>query len=398
MGDEPGRLLVVDDNENNRNLLSRRLARRGYQVETAEDGARALQAIAERDFDLVLLDILMPGMSGLEVLERMRRDHPPGDLPVVMVTALSESDDIVSALKLGANDYVTKPIDFPVVQARVETQLSLKRSRDALRAAHERTRRELAAAARLQRALLPQSPPALEGMRFAWRYEPCDELAGDILNVIPFDKDRAAVYVLDVCGHGVRSSLLSVAMTHTLSRRTDPSSIITVPRQHGEGDEPENPANVARRLSALFPMEENGMLFATLTYGVFDRRAGCFTYTCAGAPGPLRVRPEGDATRYDEPGLPIGVAVDDGLGEHAYRNHALEIGPGDRLFLYSDGFLEEQDPDGEEFGQERVSGALARTRGLPLNESLGALVEALRAWVAPHPCRDDLSIVAIEIS
>jgi sigma-B regulation protein RsbU (phosphoserine phosphatase) len=397
MADEAGRLLVVDDNVENRDLLHRRLSRRGYRVETAEDGEGALQAVAEGGFDLVLLDILMPGMNGLEVLERIRRDHAAGDLPVVMVTALSESEDVVTALELGANDYITKPIDFPVVRARVETQLSLKRSRDALRDAHERTRRELEAASRVQRALLPDSLPELEGMRFAWRYEPCDELAGDLLNVIPFDEHRAAVYVLDVCGHGVRSSLLSVAMSHTLSRRADPTSIVTSSASDGEGYQPESPATVAGRLSALFPMEDNGMLFATLTYCVLDRRAGRFTYTCAGSPGPLRIRSEGDAIRHDEPGLPIGIRIDDESGDHAYRDHVLEIGPGDRLFLYSDGFLEEQGPSGEEFGQERVSETLAGTRDRSLDEGLDALVETLRAWVAPQRFRDDLSIVALEI-
>ena len=127
------RLLVVDDNEMNRDMLSRRLIKQGYAVATAEDGYRALAMIAAERFDLVLLDIMMPGISGLEVLEKLREQHSVADLPIIMATAKDQSEDTVNALGLGANDYVTKPIDFPVVIARVKTQLSLKHAVEEVR-------------------------------------------------------------------------------------------------------------------------------------------------------------------------------------------------------------------------------------------------------------------------
>jgi class 3 adenylate cyclase len=123
-----GSLLVVDDSEMNRDMLARRLVRRGYTVAAAEDGRQALAMIAAQQFDLIILDIMMPGLSGLDVLEDLRQRYAPSELPVIMATAKDQSDDIVLALKLGANDYVTKPLDFPVVLARVQTQLSLKRA------------------------------------------------------------------------------------------------------------------------------------------------------------------------------------------------------------------------------------------------------------------------------
>ena len=119
-------LLVVDDNEMNRDMLSRRLQRRGYGIHVAEDGARALAIIDEKPVDLVLLDIMMPGIDGIEVLERLRRTYSQAELPIIMATAKADSEDVVKALELGANDYVTKPIDFPVVLARVQTQLRTK--------------------------------------------------------------------------------------------------------------------------------------------------------------------------------------------------------------------------------------------------------------------------------
>lgn len=120
-------LLVVDDNEMNRDLLSRRLTRQGYTVFTAESGAEALRLIDAQPFDLALFDIMMPEVSGLEALARLRAQHTLAELPVIMVTAKAESEDVVEALKLGANDYITKPIDFPVLLARVRTHLALKR-------------------------------------------------------------------------------------------------------------------------------------------------------------------------------------------------------------------------------------------------------------------------------
>ncbi len=120
-------LLVVDDSEINRDFLTRRLKRRGYNTEIACDGRQALDMIEKQPFDLVLLDIMMPEINGLEVLQRVREKHTLLDLPIIMVTAVDHTEDIVGALKLGANDYITKPVDFPVVLARVKTHLYLRK-------------------------------------------------------------------------------------------------------------------------------------------------------------------------------------------------------------------------------------------------------------------------------
>lgn len=127
-------ILVVDDNEMNRDLLSRRLIKQGFVVDVAEDGFQALDWIEKNPCDLVLLDIMMPGMSGMEVLEKVRETRDGTELPIIMATAKDTREDIVGALRLGANDYVTKPIDFPVVLARVNAQLGLKRANDRVRA------------------------------------------------------------------------------------------------------------------------------------------------------------------------------------------------------------------------------------------------------------------------
>ena len=138
MNSRPTRLLIVDDNEMNRDMLARRLERKGYVVGLAENAQELLQRVKQDAVDLVLLDIEMPEISGLDALQKLRECYSAAELPIIMVTAKTQSDDIVKALDLGANDYLAKPIDFPVAVARIGTQLSHKRAQEALKESEER--------------------------------------------------------------------------------------------------------------------------------------------------------------------------------------------------------------------------------------------------------------------
>jgi len=120
---DPRKLLVVDDNLENRDLLSHRLVHLGYEVEIAENGAQALAKIHKAHYDLVLLDHMMPGMSGLDLLRLLRATYSPSQLPVIMVSGVGDSDSIVDALDQGANDYMIKPVDMPEMDARINTQI-----------------------------------------------------------------------------------------------------------------------------------------------------------------------------------------------------------------------------------------------------------------------------------
>jgi diguanylate cyclase (GGDEF)-like protein len=202
-------LLLVDDDAMNRDALQRRLARKGYTVLTAESGPHALETVSAQRVDAVLLDVMMPGMSGIETLRRLRQSHSLAELPVIMVTANDRSDDVVDALDLGANDYVTKPIDFPVVLARIRTQVTARRN-DPLTGLPNR----VLFMDRLERAIArertPSEPPA-----FA---------------VFFLDVDRFKI-INDSLGHLVGDELL-VSLAHRLEhalRSTD-----TVSRYVGE--------------------------------------------------------------------------------------------------------------------------------------------------------------------
>jgi PleD family two-component response regulator len=135
------RLLIVDDISDNRSILKRRFERRGFEVAEAESGLIAIDMIENNPFDLVLLDVMMPGIDGMETLRRIRSQKTASALPVIMVTAKSESDNIVDALEQGANDYVTKPVDFAVALARVNTQLSRRRAEQQVALANEELRK-----------------------------------------------------------------------------------------------------------------------------------------------------------------------------------------------------------------------------------------------------------------
>jgi diguanylate cyclase (GGDEF)-like protein/PAS domain S-box-containing protein len=132
------RLLIVDDNEMNRDMLARRLARKGYDVLVANGAQELVESVKQDGVDLVLLDIEMPEITGLDALRILRKVYSAAELPVIMVTAKNQSEDIITALDLGANDYLTKPIDFPVAVARISTQLAHKRAQEALKESEER--------------------------------------------------------------------------------------------------------------------------------------------------------------------------------------------------------------------------------------------------------------------
>ncbi|MBK6792249.1 MAG: response regulator [Anaerolineales bacterium] len=127
---EPARLLVVDDNRVNRMALSRSLELQGHQVETAENGQEGLEKFRSGLFDLMLLDIEMPVMNGFEVLEACLNDFDLRQIPIIMTSAMEELDAVVKCVELGAEDYLTKPVNPILLRARVNASLEKKRLRD----------------------------------------------------------------------------------------------------------------------------------------------------------------------------------------------------------------------------------------------------------------------------
>jgi sigma-B regulation protein RsbU (phosphoserine phosphatase) len=396
------RILVVDDTEANRESLARRLERRGYTVDTAAGGQEALDKLADNGCELVLLDIMMPGMSGMEVLERIRKDRPAAELPVIMCTAKDQSEDMVKAFELGASDYVTKPIDFAVAMARVQTHLELSRSvrqirelekslserNAALEEAMKRTKADLRAAAKVQAAFLPHAAPKIAGFQFAWRLLPCTELAGDSLNVFRLDADHVAAYVLDVSGHGVAAALPAVAATRLLMPGRDPDSILT--RDHGTPDagKPVPPVEIAERVDQWFKQNPDTHQFVTLFYAMVNTKTRELTYTSAAHPPAVLIH-NGKAELLKGSGLPIG------LGE-GYEQQTRQLEKGDRVYLYTDGVPESQNAARDTFGMDRMVAVLEKAASRPLAESIDTLLAEITQWAGDEPQHDDISLVAVE--
>ena len=389
----------MDDTPANLQVLAGMLKDRGYKVRPVPSGKLALLAARRDPPDLILLDINMPEMNGYEVCEHLKADDGLRGIPVIFISALTEPLDKVKAFATGGVDYITKPFQMEELHARVETHLKLRRLQVELEVANARLAeangrmsRDLRAAAKIQETFLPREVPRVPGADFAWVYRPCDELAGDGLNVIPLGGGRVGLYVLDVSGHGVAPALLSVTLSRLLSPPSDPSSILVGGGDGGVRSDVTPPAEVAARLNRLFPFDPATEQFATLVYGTLDAATGEFRYVTAGHPGPVHLPAGGDPVILESRGFPIGLADD------AHDERTVRLAAGDRVYLFSDGVPEAMNPAGEQYGDARLLAAIDRGRSVPLATAVAALQAEVEQWCGSTGPHDDLSIVAAEMS
>lgn len=389
-------ILVVDDTSANLQVLSGMLKERGYKVRPVPSGKLALIAARREPPDLILLDINMPEMNGYEVCQQLKNDERLRGIPVIFISALTEQLDKVNAFAIGGVDYITKPFQMEELHARVETHLKLRRLQTALEAANahlaavnDRMSRDLESAMRIQRTFLPLETARIPGMEFAWVYRPCDELAGDGLNLVALGDQHVGIYVLDVSGHGVAAALLSVTISRLLSSSADHSSILV---QRGATGPPSitPPAEVAAHLNRLFPFEVVTSQFVTLIYGVLGLTTGEFRYVSAGHPAPIHVSSTGTSSVLESDGFPIGVAEED------YMERSVQLDPGDRLFLYSDGVFEALNAAGEQFGSRRLEQSIDASGSLGIRDSVQAVLAQVERWQGTTSVGDDLSLLAIE--
>ena len=267
------------------------------------------------------------------------------------------------------------------LHARLRTHLELRRvqikleeTNSRLERVNRRMSRDLEAAAEIQKTFLPSTAPEVPGTEFVWCYRPCDELAGDGLNIIPLGDGRVGLYILDVSGHGVSAALLLVTLSRLLSPPSEPASILIRNRDALDRLEVTPPAEVAERLNQLFPFNTATEQFTTLLYGVLDVATGEFRYVSAGHPGPIHLPAGGCPVILDSPGFPIGLA------EEAYDERCVHLAEGDRLYLYSDGLPDAMNGAGERFGDARLLDAIGRGRGEPLGGGIADLLAEIARW------------------
>jgi sigma-B regulation protein RsbU (phosphoserine phosphatase) len=388
------RILVADDQLLWRTCLSDALTAWGYEVVSAADGEEAWGRLCEDpDVGILVTDWVMPRLTGPELCRRVRALERPRYLPILLLTSRAEQDDLVFALEAGADAFLHKPFHAPELLAQIHVAERILRLEERLASqvvrverAMERIDSDLADAAAIQRSLLPERPPELPGLRFAWHYEACQRLGGDLFHAFPLDRDRVGLYVLDVSGHGTAAALHSVSLSHALSPSPERGGILM------RGGSPLAPSEVATELNRRFPPLEQSGQYLTLLYGILDRRSLCFRYARAGHPGPLRVHAGEASFHVDGGGIPIGIdrcAV--------YRDQELSLEVGDLLLLFTDGVHETMSEDSEEFGIDRLREEARAAAALGAERAVERLRARLGEFRKLEPQRDDVTLLAVGI-
>ena len=386
IGRKPASILIVDDTAANLQVLAGMLEERGYVTRPVTSGKMALQAAQNDPPDLVLLDITMPDMDGYEVCTRMKADEKLKDIPVIFISALHETLDKVKGFSVGGLDYVTKPFQFEEVQARVETHLKLRRlqlqleeQNRLLMESRQALMLQLSQAADYVLSLIP--PPMREGsIRTDWRLIPSFQLGGDSLGYHWIDKDHFAMYLLDVCGHGVGPALLSVSVLNTLRSQSLPNADFRMP------------AEVLRALNRAFPMEKHDDLYFTVWYGVFNKGSRELRHVGGGHPPALILNAAGQAADVAVAGPPVGWESD-----VVYEDSVLKAGSPTTLCVFSDGCYEVQRPDGNMWSREEFEALLIRTVANGVS-GLDALYCHVRKMGGREALEDDFSILKVSFT
>lgn len=380
-----GSLLVVDDDEANREMLARRLRNDGYTVTLAGNGLEALQLVRTHPFDLVLLDLIMPGLDGYQVLGKMKADTALSDIPVIMISALDQENGVARCIELGAEDYLAKPFNPVFLRARIgaclEKKILRERERkifEALKQSQKVLAAELAEAAAYVRSLLP--PPLETGpVRTAWRFQPSTELGGDAFGHHWLDETHLAFYLLDVCGHGVGAALLSISVLNVLKSHALP------------GVDFLDPSAVLAGLNRTFTMEKQNNMFFTIWYGVLATDTRELKFACGGHPPAVLLDPADPGAReLRAPGAIVG-----GFPEAKYATELRVLGPGSRLYVFSDGIYELARTDGTTMQLGEFIAELARpSPGSKLNDIM-AWADSIRAGAK---FEDDISILELDLA
>lgn len=268
-------------------------------------------------------------------------------------------------------------IQSDVTRRRLAEQ-ELRDANASLEYANKRMQNDLRAAAAIQRALLPSDIPRLKRTAIGWALLPCDELAGDILDILPIDDRRVAFYVLDVCGHGVSAALLSTTLHQWLSR-ISPSIR-------------KDPVAVVEHLNETFQMEGDSAQFFTCCYAVLDFEKLTISFVSAGHPPPILVRC-GHASEISVSGFPVGI-----IAAPAYEAKVVNLLPGDRIYIYSDGAVEQPGETGEMFGTRRFMQKLVDCGNLSLQSSIDLSLGAVLNSALNGKNDDDVSMLGIAIS
>lgn len=399
-------ILAVDDTPRNIKLLDALLTPQGYTVLPASSGEEALEKIVAARPDLVLLDVVMPGIDGYEVCRQLRAGAETRLLPVIMITA-SGKDEKVRAIEAGADDFIAKPLDPSELLARVRSLLRIKSYHDTIQAqAHElaewnqlleervqqqvealqaaqaqiiekeRLEQELQVAYEIQVSILPRTLPRVSSYDIGARMVPARVVGGDFFDVIRLSDDQLGIAVGDVTDKGIPAAIF-MAQTHALLR--------------AEANPGTSPRDVLWRVNQHLSTMNDAGLFVTMLYGILDQRTNSFRYARAGHELPLIIDGRGIVLPVPSgPTLPLGIDVDPPLDEQT-----VSLAPGSTLVLYTDGLTDAYNPAGMAFGLEQVRMCLQEGRNVPAQALCDQLFRSVTEHQGIAPRHDDITLVAV---
>lgn len=382
MSGSSAKILVVDDTPSNIQSLAATLKPAGYQVLVATNGQQALDVMARVRPDLVLLDIMMPEMDGFEACARIKANPAWRDIPVIFLTAKTETADLVKGFELGAVDYVNKPFNAHELTARVHTHLTVDRLRSsvaeknaALEQAQTQMRAELDLARAMQVAILPAKFPVASGCDGSARMLPATAMGGDFYDFIELPGGRIGLVMADVSGKGVPAAFfMAVARTNLNALAAGASG----------------PAECLQRTNDVLLTQNPMDLFVTVFYAVFDPASGSLVYANGGHNPPLLRRADGTVELLaSASGLVLGMFP------AAYQEATAQLHAGDTLVLYTDGVTEAFNPAMEMYEERRLIERVQIDGGTHAKALVSSIFDSVIAFSGTAPQSDDITVAVL---
>lgn len=383
------KLLVINDDDDVRDVISLFLKSRSFEVIEASDGYQGIEKAALNTPDLILLDVMMPGIDGYQVCRELKKNPATKEIPVIFLSSLNDPKDKITGLESGGVDFVTRVEDKGELLARVQTHLKLAALTNAVKEQNaeliQKQRlldNDLKMAASIQRSLLPDNKFQSAHMTFAWKCLPCEMIGGDIFNSVPVDESHVAVYILDVSGHGVASAMVTVAISQFIqqfirSLPRDKNTIMTLPQI------------ITEQMNKEFPYERFNEFF-TLFFMVINAETGEVGYCNGGHPPPIVLHAQQPLEMLEGSEIAIGIA------DASYPVHRKKLKKKDKIVLYTDGILECRNVHDAMYGQERFYKLLEKIKHEKPENFVHKICIELNEYTKDCPPMDDISLMVIE--
>ncbi|WP_242280410.1 fused response regulator/phosphatase [Bacillus cereus group sp. BfR-BA-01428] len=324
-------ILIVDDNPVNIFVIEKILKQAGYQDLVSLNSAQELfeyiqfgkDSSRHNEIDLILLDIMMPEIDGLEVCRRLQKEEKFKDIPIIFVTALEDANKLAEALDIGAMDYITKPINKVELLARMRVALRLKSELNWHKEQEENLRNELDLATQVQRNLL-SSPLREEHIKIEASYLPSFKLAGDMYYWYKIDENRYGIILLDVMGHGVSASLvcmfISSVLRETIKCLIDPELVMK---------------DLNKYMTLLHNENDNIPYYFTAIYLVVNTEDRTIEYVNAGHPSGYVLVDETNVVELNRGSCAVGF-----FDEIKVEKTVIPFEKNAQIVLFTDGVLE----------------------------------------------------------